>query len=110
MHYSSAYGAYAYLVITDGELDLKTAQSKVQITAQAERTLLYSGGDVNKNGKVDTDDVQLICDLYNAKHSVFDEVNMSTYLNADVNGDRKLDIRDAVMVVHKILSSEEERT
>ncbi len=109
MYYSEAYGAYAYLVITDGELDLKTAQSKVQITAQAERALSYSGGDVDKNGKVNADDVQLICDLYNAKYSVFDDVDMSVFFAADVNGDRKLDVRDAVAVVWKILSGEEER-
>ena len=110
MYYSEAYGAWAYLVVTDGKLDQNSIRSLVKITAQTDRTMTYSGYDVDRNGFVDWNDVQLVQDLYNAQYEAFDTIHMSKFLNADVNGDRRVDVRDAARVVWAILESEEERT
>ena len=102
MYYSEAYGAWAYLVITDQALDVDQIRSKVTISIQADQVVQYSG-DVDGNGRVDMNDAQLIRALYNAKYDSFDIVTMMKYLQADVTGDRKVDIRDAVWVTWKIL-------
>jgi len=60
-------------------------------------------GDVDQNGAVDWNDVQLVLDLYNAKYDTFDAINMKKFLHADVNADGKLDVRDAVAAVKIIL-------
>lgn len=110
MYYSEAYGAWAYLVITDQDLTLDQVRSQVKISTQNNRVLTVSAGDVDGNGKVNWNDAQLVRDLYNAKYGTFDDLNMEKYLMADVNGDRRVDIRDVVWIAWKIWKSEEERT
>lgn len=107
MYYSEAYGAWAYLVITDQDMDVNQVRSQVQISTQANRVIPASGGDVDENGQVDWNDAQLIRDLYNATYDTFDSVNMMRFLRADVNGDRKLDVRDVAAVIYRITSSKE---
>ena len=102
MYYSEAYGAWAYLVITDRELDVNQVRSQVKISTQTNRVVTPTG-DVDENGKVDWNDAHLIRELYNAKYDSFDVVTMMKYLRADVNGDRKVDIRDVAWVTWKIL-------
>ena len=106
MYYSEAYGAWAYLVITDQDLTLDQVRSQVKISTQNNRALTVSAGDVDGNGYVNWNDVQLVRDLYNAKYGTFDDLNMEKYLMADVNGDRKVDIRDVVWIAWKIWESE----
>jgi hypothetical protein len=108
MYYSDSYGAWAYLVITDEELTLEQVSSQVKISAQTNRTLAHSGGDVDGNRYVNWNDIQLVWDLYNAKYGSFDTVNMAKFLLADVNADRKIDIRDAAWIGWKIWESEDE--
>ena len=102
MYYSEAYGAWAYLVITDQDLDVNQVRSQVKISTQTNRVVTPTG-DVDENGKVDWNDAHLIRELYNAKYDSFDIVTMMKYLRADVNGDRKVDIRDVAWVTWKIL-------
>ena len=102
MYYSESYGAWAYLVITDQDLDVNRVRSQVKISTQTNRVVTPTG-DVDENGKVDWNDAQLIRELYNAKYDSFDIVTMMKYLRADVNGDRKVDIRDVAWVTWKIL-------
>lgn len=106
MYYSEAYGAWAYLVITDQDLTLDQVRSQVKISTQNNRVLTVSAGDVDGNGKVNWNDAQLVRDMYNAKYGTFDDLNMEKYLMADVNGDRKVDIRDVVWIAWKIWESE----
>ena len=106
MYYSEAYGAWAYLVITDQDLTLDQVRSQVKISTQNNRVLTVSAGDVDGNGKVNWNDAQLVRDLYNAKYGSFDDLNMEKYLLADVNADRKVDIRDVVWIAWKIWESE----
>lgn len=103
MYYSESYGAWAYLVITDKELDGGSVQNLVKITAQPGIKHVSAHGDVDQNGAVDWNDVQLVLDLYNAKYDTFDAINMKKFLHADVNADGKLDVRDAVAAVKIIL-------
>ena len=110
MYYSEGYGAWCYLVITDEDLDLSKVQSLVKISAQNDRVLESTGLDVDRNGRVDWNDAQLVHDLYNAKYDAFDAVNMSKFLSADVNGDGKLDVKDVAQIAWAIWKSEEERT
>lgn len=110
MYYSEGYDAWSYLVITDEDLDLSKVQSLVRISAQSNRVLESTGLDVDRNGRVDWDDAQLVYDLYNAKYDTFDAVNMLKFLSADVNGDGKLDVRDVAQIAWAIWRSEEERT
>ena len=109
MYYCEAYGAWAYLVITDRNLDLDSVRPLVRIASQPSRTLGNYGCDADRNGHVDWSDVQLAHDLYNAKYSAFDTVSMDKFLSADVNADRKLDVRDAARVAWTIRKSEEAR-
>ena len=102
MYYSEAYGAWAYLVITDQDLDLNQVRSQVKISTQTDRAIMYSG-DIDGNGTMDMNDARLIQDLYQAKYDTFDTITMMKYLRADVNGDRKVDIRDVAWVTWKIL-------
>ena len=102
MYYSESYGAWAYLVITDQPLDVDQIRSKVKISSQTDQMVRYSG-DVDDNGQVDLNDAKLIQELYNAKYDSFDTITMMKYLCADVNGDRKVDIRDVAWVAWKIL-------
>lgn len=102
MYYSEAYGAWAYLVITDQDLDVNQVRSQVKISTQTNR-MVTPTGDVDENGKVDWNDAQLIRELYNAKYDGFDIITMMKFLRADVNGDREVDIRDVAWVTWKIL-------
>ena len=102
MYYSEAYGAWAYLVITDQDLDVNQVRAQVKISTQTNRVVTPTG-DVDESGKVDWNDAQLIRELYNAKYDSFDTITMMKYLRADVNGDRKVDIRDVAWVTWKIL-------
>lgn len=106
MYYSEVYGAWAYFVITDQDLTLDQVRSQVKISTQNNRVLTVPAGDVDGNGYVNWNDVQLVRDLYNAKYGTFDDLNMEKYLMADVNGDRKVDIRDVVWIAWKIWESE----
>ena len=103
MYYSENYDAWAYLVITDKELDLDSVQALVKIISQPGRTIVNVHGDVDQNGILDWNDVQLIHDLYNAKYDAFHAINMTKFLNADINADGKLDVRDAAAAVKIIL-------
>lgn len=108
MYFSKGYDAWAYLVITDQNLTLDQVRSRVKISAQNNRVLTVSAGDVDGNGKVNWNDAQLVRDLYNAKYDTFDDLSMEKFLLADVNADRKVDIRDVVWIGWKIWESEGE--
>ena len=110
MYDCEAYGAWAYLVITDQNLTLEQVRAQVKISNRTNRVLAASAGDVDGNGKVNWNDAQLVRDIYNAKYGAFDTVNMMKFLRGDVNGDRKVDIRDVVWIGWKIWESEDERS
>ena len=60
--------------------------------------------DVNESGKVDINDAQLVFDMYNNEYQDFSNATMLKFLKADVSGDKKIDVNDAVAIVTAILA------
>lgn len=106
MYWSADYSAYAWLVISgEGEAAvLATAKEKVT-TAEGTATTLDTSGDVNKTGKTDINDAQLVYDMYNKHYSDFSGVEMEKFLRADVSHDKKLDTQDAAAIISAIKGS-----
>lgn len=102
MFWSDKYQAYAYLVISNTELTKAEAAKKVS-QATASKTEIVYDGDVNLTGKIDVNDAQLVWNMYNAKYADFSTVSMRKFLEADLNGDRKLTVLDAAAVITKML-------
>ena len=104
MFFSEKYNAYAYLVISADGLETVKAEAagKVKVAeGTAAGTVDYSG-DVNGTKVIDVNDAQLTYDMYNTKYSSFDVVSMLKFLNADVSGDKKVNVTDATAIVNLI--------
>lgn len=104
MFFSEKYNAYAYLVISADNLEAVKAEAagKVKVAeGTAAGTVDYSG-DVNGTKVVDVNDAQLTYDMYNAKYESFDAVSMLKFLNADVSGDKTVNVSDATAIVNLI--------
>ena len=104
MFFSEKYNAYAYLVISADNLETVKAEAAAKVKVAegtAAGTVDYSG-DVNGTGLTDVNDAQLTYDMYNTKYSSFDVVSMLKFLNADVSGDKKVNVTDATAIVNLI--------
>lgn len=104
MFFSEKYNAYAYLVISADNLETVKAEAAAKVKVAegtAAGTVDYTG-DVNGTKVVDVNDAQLTYDMYNAKYESFDAVSMLKFLNADVNGDKKVNVTDATAIVSLI--------
>ena len=70
-----------------------------------EKVTVTNSMDVNGTGTLDASDAQLTFNMYNAVYSNFtDDVTMEKFLRADVNGDNKIDVKDAEAIVNQILA------
>lgn len=102
------YGdAYAYLVISDKDVDAVKIEAAGMITEVTGTAQTFNvNGDVNgidDTGLVDINDAQLVYNMYNAKYDSFvGGTTMKMFLAADVNGDKTVDTKDAAAVVAKI--------
>ena len=83
----------AELTVTDELLELTGGTADV----------VKSSTDVNKSGKLDTNDAQLVYDLYNGVYTDFSKVTMEKFLLADVNKDGMVNTNDAAAVISAIL-------
>lgn len=104
MFFSEKYNAYAYLVISADGLETVKAEAAAKVKVAegtAAGTVDYTG-DVNGTKVIDVNDAQLTYDMYNAKYESFDAVSMLKFLNADVNGDKKVNVTDATAIVNLI--------
>ena len=104
MFWSEKYDAYAYLVVSaDGLEAVKTAAADKVAVAEgtAAGNVVYTG-DVNGTNRIDVNDAQLTYDMYNAKYEAFDAVSMLKFLNADVNGDKTVNVTDAAAIIAAI--------
>lgn len=105
MYKVNAYGTdqYAWLVIVDrGQtLTQEEAAAKVAISAANNVVTITPGFDVNRTGKVDVNDAQLVYDMYNGAYSDFTQVSVEKFLRADVNGTKTVDHTDAVAIVNQ---------
>ena len=77
------------------------AASGTLVKSVSAASIDYSGN-VDLSGRIDVDDVHLDHDVYNARYTLVSMV-MHKFLNGDVNGDRKVDIKDSVWIVNRIL-------
>lgn len=103
MFWSEKYDAYCWLVVSALGADEVKAEAAGKIAeADAEATTLVYDCDVNKTGLVDINDAQLVWDLYNAKYDSFELVTMRKFLNADINGDKTVNVTDSTAVVAAI--------
>lgn len=105
MYKVNAYGTdqYAWLVIVDKNQTLtqEEAAAKVAISAADNVVTITPGFDVNRTGKVDVNDAQLVYDMYNGAYSDFTQVSVEKFLRADVNGTKTVDHTDAVAIVNQ---------
>lgn len=101
MFYSEVYNAWCYLVIVEGEFSVADAKAKVMATKTSYITL-EATCDVNLSKLVDINDAQLVYDIYNGKYEDFSVVVMQKFLNADINGDKAVNVADAAAVVAAI--------
>lgn len=105
MYKVNAYGTdqYAWLVIVNkGQtLTQEEAAAKVAISAADNVVTITPSFDVNRTGKVDVNDAQLVYDMYNGTYSDFTQVSVEKFLRADVNGTKTVDHTDAVAIVNQ---------
>lgn len=103
MFWSEKYATYCYLVISD-TLNAEDAKAVIGIM-DGEKVTVTNSMDVNGTGTLDASDAQLTFNMYNAVYSNFtDDVTMEKFLRADVNGDNKIDVKDAEAIVNQILA------
>lgn len=105
MYKVNAYGTdqYAWLVIVNkGQtLTQEEAAAKVAISAADSVVTITPSFDVNRTGKVDVNDAQLVYDMYNGTYSDFTQVSVEKFLRADVNATKAVDHTDAVAIVNQ---------
>lgn len=104
MYKVNAYGTdqYAWLVIVDkGQTLTQEEAAKVAISAADNVVTITPSFDVNRTGKVDVNDAQLVYDMYNGTYSDFTQVSVEKFLRADVNGTKTVDHTDAVAIVNQ---------
>lgn len=105
MYKVEGYGTdrYAWLVIVDkGQtLTQEEAAAKVAISAADNVVTITPSFDVNRTGKVDVNDAQLVYDMYNGTYSNFTQVSVEKFLRADVNATKVVDHTDAVAIVNQ---------
>ena len=103
MYKVEGYGTdrYAWLVIVNkGQtLTQEEAAAKVAISAADNVVTITPSFDVNRTGKVDVNDAQLVYDMYNGTYSNFTQVSVEKFLRADVNATKVVDHTDAVAIV-----------
>lgn len=105
MYKVNAYGTdqYAWLVIVNrGQtLTQEEAAAKVAISAADNVVTITPSFDVNRTGKVDVNDAQLVYDMYSGAYSDFTQVSVEKFLRADVNATKTVDHTDAVAIVNQ---------
>lgn len=105
MYKVEGYGTdrYAWLVIVyKGQtLTQEEAAAKVAISAADNVVTITPSFDVNRTGKVDVNDAQLVYDMYNGTYSNFTQVSVEKFLRADVNATKVVDHTDAVAIVNQ---------
>ena len=104
MYYAPHYGAYAWLVISgDNEDTVKAAAIAAVAAGEGDAQAIAYNGDVNVTGLVDVNDAQLVYNIYNTVYNSFDATTRRMFLEADMNGDKTVNVNDATAVVNKVL-------
>ena len=103
MYWSEMYHSYVWLTVSDkNEKRVKRqAEESIVMAEGNKKALVNNSGDVNLDGQSDEGDALLACDMYNGAYDLSD-MEMVCFLNADIHGDRKVDIRDSAAIIHII--------
>lgn len=110
MYYRESYEGWCILTESDEKLEQYEAKSKVTLADGAPLLLDSLPGDLNMTGVVNINDAQFAYDIYNALYNIGDSedalaaddpdntalvIDMERFLNADVNGDKRVKVSDA---------------
>ena len=100
MYWSEDYQAYAWLVTsTETEKEVQSqAEKKVTLGTGEMAGTVDSSGNVDLRGGVTEEDAQMARDMYNAEYTLAD-MEMLRFLNADVNGDQRVNVLDGAAIV-----------
>lgn len=102
MFWSADYNAYCYLVIAETAPTVEAAAAKLTLASGS--AVEISGFDVNKTGRVDANDAQLVYNMYAPLYSDFTEdVTMEKFLLADTNHSGTVTVDDVVAIIREIL-------
>ena len=116
---------YLWLTIEDGAFGVEQALEKLSYENPQKGVTTYfpeilkGDSDVNRSGLIDINDAQLVFDIYNGTYQTFYRTNtnsagahedsnygvgasMNKFLEADINRDMTVDVKDAAAVVAKI--------
>ena len=104
MFWSEQYNAWSYLVITDSTLSVEDAKTLITLN-EGTKDVLAQTYNVNESvsGTVDINDAQLVYDMYNNEYQDFSAATMQKFLNADVSGDKAINVNDTAAIVAEIL-------
>lgn len=104
---SSDTSIHCYLVVSNESEDAVKAAAEAAIAeapAGTQSLGIAYDKDVNQSGEVDINDAQLTYDMYQAKkYSNFEIVSMDRFLEADLDGNTKVDVYDASMIIDELL-------
>lgn len=109
MFYSGKYsndGEQVYLYIVPNDVSEEGAREAIQIVEGPACYELKYNGDINLDGEVNSTDVVIVFALYQGLWedksfpNVTPKENMQARLEADVNGDRKVNTTDAQMILN----------
>lgn len=116
---------FLWLTIEDGAFGVEQALEKLSYENPQKGVTTYfpeilkGDSDVNRSGLIDINDAQLVFDIYNGTYQTFYRTNtnsagahedsnygvgasMNKFLEADINRDMTVDVKDAAAVVAKI--------
>lgn len=100
MFWSEEYQAFAYLVSINESFNAEAATAHVgPADGDKEQKKVDYSGDVNKSGRTDLNDAQLVYDLYNANYHDFSVVSMEKMLRADMNKNKEIGVDDVTAIV-----------
>lgn len=104
MFTSKKYEGCCWLVISgDNEDTVKTAAIAAVAAGEGDAQAIAYSGDVNVTGLVDVNDAQLVYNIYNTVYNSFDATTRRMFLEADMNGDKTVNVNDATAVVNEVL-------
>lgn len=104
MFTSEKYKGCCWLVISGDNKDTVKAAAIAAVAAgEGDAQAIAYNGDVNVTELVDVNDAQLVYNIYNTVYNSFDATTRRMFLEADMNGDKTVNVNDATAVVNKVL-------
>ena len=101
MFTSEKYKGCCWLVISGDNED--TVKAAAVAAGEGDAQAIAYNGDVNVTELVDVNDAQLVYNIYNTVYNSFDATTRRMFLEADMNGDKTVNVNDATAVVNKVL-------